>query len=253
MATNPMDLTGATVLVTGASSGIGRQTAILLSCLGARVVLCGRSRERLQQTLDSLSGEGHRMEPFDLTQAEEIPNWLRGITKETGPLNGLVHAAGIQATSPIRFVTEKAAVDLLRINLVSAIMLARAFSHRECHAARGRLVFLSSIAGLNGSPGESVYSASKAALIGLAKSLALELAPAGIRVNCVAPGCVQTEMLDELRNLMPAERFSALERAHPLGLGAPSDVANAVAFLMAETGRWITGTTLIVDGGYSAQ
>ena len=99
----------------------------------------------------------------------------------------------------------------------------------------------------------SVYGASKAALIGLSKSLAVEFAPQRIRVNCVAPACVQTEMLEQMREVFSPQQFAALEHAHPLGFGTARDVANAVAFLIANTGRWITGSTLLVDGGYSAQ
>jgi NAD(P)-dependent dehydrogenase (short-subunit alcohol dehydrogenase family) len=252
-ASDLMDLTGATVMVTGASSGIGRETAILLSGLNARVVLVGRNRERLEQTLARLFGQGHRIEPFDIDRSEDIPQWVRGIAAETGPLKVLVHSAGRQVISPLRFVTHKAADGLLRTNLHSAIMLARGFSQKGCYTTDSSIVFLSSVMGLSGKPSMAVYGASKAALIGLAKSLAVELAPDRIRVNCVAPACVRTEMLDEMSAFFSTEQFEALEKAHPLGFGTARDVANAIAFLVADTGRWITGTTLVVDGGYSAQ
>jgi NAD(P)-dependent dehydrogenase (short-subunit alcohol dehydrogenase family) len=205
-----MDLAGSTVLVTGASSGIGRETAVVLSELNARVVLTGRDQGRLEETFGRLSGEGHRIEPFDLARVEEIPNWLRSLARRNGPLRGLVHCAGVQLTSPIRFVTQRNSEDLLRTNLQSAIMLMRGFSNKDCHAAESSAV-------------------------------------------CVAPGYVATEMLAQLRELLSPEEFEALERAHPLGFGAARDVANAAAFRLADTGRWITGSTLVVDGGYSAQ
>ena len=253
MAANPMDLGGTTVLVTGASSGIGRETAILLSSLNARVVLTGRDRGRLQETLARLDGQGHRVASFDFNRPEGIDDWIRSVTSEAGPLNGLVHAAGMEFVSPIKFVRLKDAEEVLKINLLSSIMLARAFTRKACCAGPGSVVFLSSVRGTNGSPAMSVYGASKAALIGLAKSLAMELAPRQIRVNCVAAGAVHTEMLARSRDLASPEEFQALERAHPLGFGTARDVAHAVAFLLADTGRWITGSTLAVDGGYSAQ
>ena len=250
---NPLDLSGSTVLVTGASSGIGREVSILLSVLNARVVLVGRNEERLQQTLASLTGDGHRVETFDLARSEEIPKWVQSIAAETGPLRGIVHAAGKQVATPIRFAAEKKIDDLVRTNLYSAIMLARGFSQKNCYAPGGCVVFLSSITAFAGKPAISVYAATKGALIALTKSLAVELAPQRIRVNCVAPGFVETEMLAELRALLTDEQMKALEDAHPLGLGTPRDVANAVAFLVADTGRWITGSTLVLDGGYTAQ
>lgn len=250
---SPMDLAGSIVLVTGASSGIGRETAVLLSSLNARLVLTGRNRERLEQTLSCLSGEGHRIEPFDLSSTEQIPQWFRSLAAAAGPFHGLVHAAGIQSILPIRLAKQKAVEELLRTNLQSAIMLVQAFCQKNCHAPESSVVFLSSVIGLTGKPAASIYGASKAALVGLAKSLAVELAHDGIRVNCVAPAYVQTEMLAELREFFSPEQFEALEKAHPLGFGTARDVANAIAFLLAGTGRWITGSVLVVDGGYSAQ
>jgi 3-oxoacyl-[acyl-carrier protein] reductase len=248
-----MSLKGSTVLVTGASSGIGRETAVLLSSLNARLVLVGRDRERLGQTLSDLSGEGHIIAPFDLALTEEIRQWFASLASDLGPMNGLVHAAGKQLTMPVRFVTPQATDELLRTNLSSAIMLSRAFCQKHCHTATSSVVFISSVVGLVGRSDASVYGASKAALIGLSKSLAIELAPERIRVNCVAPAFVQTELLDEVREMMTQDQYKALEDLHPLGFGTARDIANAVVFLLADTGRWITGSTLVVDGGYSAR
>ncbi len=249
---NPMDLSGRTILVTGASSGIGRETAVLLSQLNARLVLTGRNEERLTATLSALHSDGHRAEPFDLSRSEEIPKWVQGVAAQVGPLHGIVHAAGKYAAVPIRFVSERGVDDLVRTNLYSAIMLARGFSQKNCHVPGGSLVFLSSVAAFAAKPAISVYAATKSALLGMTKSLAVELAPQRIRVNCVAPGVVETEMQNELRSVMTDEQMDELRRAHPLGFGTPRDVANAIAFLLAETGRWMTGATLVLDGGYSA-
>lgn len=253
MVANPLDLSGSNVLVTGASSGIGRETAILLSSLNARVILAGRNRERLHETFTRMMGEGHRMEVFDLAALDQIPNWVKTLAAETGPLNGIVHAAGKQATLPVRLLTPQSIDDLMRTNVHSAFMLVRALCQKGCRTAASSVVLVSSVMGYTGKPGISVYGATKAALVGLTRSLALELARDRIRINCVAPGFVQSEMLRGLREILTPEQFSAIEDAHPLGLGEPRDVAHAVAFLLADTGRWITGSTLFVDGGYSAQ
>jgi NAD(P)-dependent dehydrogenase (short-subunit alcohol dehydrogenase family) len=141
----------------------------------------------------------------------------------------------------------------VEINLTAAIMLAKGMRQKEVLASPGSLVLLSSVVGLVGSAGRSVYSSTKSALVGLTKSLALELARDGLRVNCVAPAFVSTPMFEEAKNRLGAEQVSAIEAAHPLGIGTARDVANSVAFLLADSGRWITGTTLVVDGGYTAQ
>lgn len=250
---NPLDLSGRRVLVTGASAGIGRDVAVFLSSLNARLVLVGRNEDRLRQTLAIMRPDDHRVEPFDLTATEQIPDWLRRVTTDAGPLHGLVHAAGKQLTAPIRLLSVRSIDDIMKTNLHSAMMLARGFCASNCHAPHSSIVFLSSVMAIVGKPTISVYCASKAALIGFTKSLALELAADSIRVNCVAPAFVQTEMLDRLRQSLSPDQFTALEKAHPLGFGTPRDVSNAVAFLLADTSRWVTGSTLVVDGGYSIQ
>jgi NAD(P)-dependent dehydrogenase (short-subunit alcohol dehydrogenase family) len=250
---NPLDLRGRTILVTGASSGIGRETAILLSKLGARMILVSRNEERLNQTVEQLEGSEHLIKPFDLKAFDNINTWLKSIAKEAGPLQGLVHSAGTQNIQPLRFLSSKDIENSMHLNVNSAIVLAQAFRQKGVSAAGGSIVFISSVMGLVGQPLRSIYSASKGALIALARSLALELARDKIRVNCVAPAFVKTAMLDKLQAVLTPEQFAAIEVLHPLGFGEPLDIAYAIAFLLADTGRWITGTTLVVDGGYTAQ
>jgi NAD(P)-dependent dehydrogenase (short-subunit alcohol dehydrogenase family) len=250
---NPLDMAGRTILVTGASSGIGRETAILLSQLGGRIVLVGRDRPKLEATHSSLEGSGHRVEPQDLCALDDIPDWLKRVTSETGPLSGLAHCAGLQFTLPVHQVTAAQVGKIMEINLTAAIMLAKGLRQKTVHATTGSLVLVSSIMGLVGAVGLSVYSSTKSALIGLSKSLALELAQDGLRVNCVAPGFVDTAMFQSMKNLLGADQIAAIESAHPLGIGQPRDVAHAIAFLLADTGRWITGSTLVVDGGYTTK
>ena len=246
------EMSGKTVLVTGASSGIGRETAILLSIMGATVVLTGRDTGRLEETLSRMAGDGHKVEPFDLGDVDAIPAWIKRIASQTGPLHGLVHSAGIQHTIPLRVLSAAKLEEQMRTNFTSAVMLLKGFRQKGCVAPRSSVVLLSSVLGLAGQPAVSVYSASKAALIGFARSAAVELAGEGIRVNCVAPGYVETEMAGEIRTKMTPEQFEAISRLHPLGLGTPGDIAHSIAFLLSEAGRWITGTTLVVDGGYTA-
>jgi len=250
---NPMQLENLTILVTGASSGIGRETAVLLSKLGASLILVGRNEEQLIKTRSLLDGTLHRISAFDLSNYDEIPHWIKEISSVAGPLHGLVHSAGVQFTRPLRIMSSESIEELMRVNVTAAIFLAKAFRQKGVYASEGgSLVYLSSVMGFVGQPGQSAYSASKGALVSLAKSLALELAREKIRVNCIAPAIVSTEMSEKMFEQLSPEQVSHIKAMHPLGLGQPRDVANAIAFLLADTARWITGTTLVVDGGYTA-
>jgi len=246
---NPMDLSGRIIMLTGASSGLGRETAILLSQLGVCVILVGRNEEQLNKTLSLMEGDKHYIKPFDLKKVDEIPKWMKLIAAETGPLSGLVHSAGIVATLPLRGTSIKKMEEIMRVNFTSAVNLTKAIRLKDVRAKSISIVYVSAVAGLVGTPGLCAYSASKGALISFCRSAAVELSNEGIRINTVAPGHVMTEMVEKTKNILSADHFEALVAKYPLGLGTPRDVANAVAFLLADTARWITGTTMVVDGG----
>lgn len=248
----PMDLSERIILVTGASSGIGRSTSVLLSRLGAKLVLVGRDTERLRETAGQLDGATHRLEVFDLERVDAILDWMRDLAQEGGQLSGLVHCAGVHLARPLRFLDVNAFDKVMRVNFVSGVQLVKAFRQKGVHASPGSVVLLSSVMALVGQAGVSAYCASKGALTATARSLALELATEGIRVNCVAPGMVESEMTAQLERSLTEEQFATIQAMHPLGIGHPDDVAYAIAFLLGDTGRWITGTTLVVDGGYTA-
>lgn len=239
-------------MVTGASSGIGREVSRLLSELGAHVVLVGRNKDRLDETCRLLTGNGHYSEIMDLGKTRSIPTSLKALADQYGRLDGLVHCAGMQFVRPLRFLKEDDVSELIKINLEAAIALAKGFRHKAVRSEDGAIVFISSIVGIVGQAGTAAYSASKGALVSLAKSLALELAQERIRVNCVAPAVVDTEMTSRFKAELTDAQFDAIEKMHPLGIGNALDVSYAIAFLLADTARWITGTTLVVDGGYSA-
>jgi NAD(P)-dependent dehydrogenase (short-subunit alcohol dehydrogenase family) len=249
---NPMDLSGRLILVTGASAGIGRATARILARLNARVVLNGRDQGRLQQTLESLEGEGHVLAPFDLSQLDALPGWLKTLAGQQGPFHGLAHCGGVQALRPIRSFSQAFFDEILRTNLGSTLGLARAFRQKGCHTEPAAIVLVASTAGLKMSPGNIVYATAKAGVINAAKGLAIELLNDCIRVNCVAPAIVETELIERVRHTLTKEQYDHLIGLQPLGIGHPDDVGHAIAFLLAETGRWITGTTLAVDGGTTA-
>jgi 3-oxoacyl-[acyl-carrier protein] reductase len=254
MLINPLDLQGRTYLVTGASSGIGRECSVLLSQLGARVILVARTRGTLEATANFLEpGSCHIVEPYDLNNTDAIPKWIIDLTERVGPLDGIVHSAGIQLTRPIRVIGAEHFSELMRINVEAALLLARGFRQKGVYTSNASIVLVSSVLGLVGKSAVSLYSASKGALISLARSLAVELAPQGIRINCVAPGIVMTEMVTKFQQSLTADQIKSVEAEYPLGLGQPRDVAFSIAFLLSDTGKWITGSTLVVDGGYTAR
>ena len=250
--TNPLDFTGRTVLVTGGSSGLGRETAVVLSELGARVIVTARRTDELEATLGWMASGDHALEPFDLADLDAIPGWVKSLASRHGPFHGLVHAAGIEKTIGLRGLSVDVLNQTFRVNLDSAVMLAKGFRQKGCCNAAS-VVFVSSVWALVGVPATAAYAASKAALIGLTRSLASELAREGIRVNCIAPGIVQSETSDRLRRALGEDRFAAIVAQYPLGLGTTWDVACAAAYLLSDAGRWVTGHTLVVDGGFCAQ
>jgi NAD(P)-dependent dehydrogenase (short-subunit alcohol dehydrogenase family) len=249
---NPLDLSGAIIMVTGASAGIGKTTSQILSQLGARIILVSRKAEKLNETHKTLAGEGHLVAPFDFDNASAIEAWFKETVLRVGLLNGLVHCAGTQILRPLKLTSVTETEFLLRCNVVSGLALARAFRQKGFHAPQASLVYVSSVMGSVGAPGSTAYCASKGAVHGMVKALALELAADDIRCNCVAPGFVRTSMLESVATTLGSEAFAALQKKHPLGFGEPTDVAHAIAFLLAKTSRWITGTALVVDGGYTA-
>lgn len=250
---NPLDLEQSRFLVTGAASGIGRATCILLSRLAGRVIATDIDAEGLARTLELLEGDGHICSPFDLREIEQIPAWISALASEGGGLSGIVHAAGVHCIQPVRLLTPAVYRNVLTIHTEAALSLARGFLRKGvCCPKGGSLVFVSSVMAMAGSPGAVAYALSKAALIGLVKSLAVEVASRRIRANCVVPGFVRSPMFDRVSALWDPEQRARVEGEHPLGIGEPEDVANAIAFLLADSGRWITGTALVVDGGYTA-
>ncbi len=256
---NPLDLTGKTILVTGASGGIGRSAAVLLSGLGGRVIVTGRNTAALEETAAALSTGGakqgcHRVAAFDLANLEEIPAWFATLVEEAGPLDALVHCAGAASMLPLRALRLEHLDQVMRINFYAAAVLTREFARKRAYREGASIVYVASVAGMLGAPARAAYSASKGALIAFARSAAIELAKSGIRVNCIAPSYVRTDMYEKsMASVTPEQMNSLLENTQPLGLGTPEDVAHAIAFLVAGTGRWITGSVLAVDGGYAAQ
>ncbi|HMM82444.1 MAG TPA: SDR family oxidoreductase [Terrimesophilobacter sp.] len=241
------------ILVTGASSGIGRATAILASRHGAKLALVGRRVDALSAVRGSLHGDGHLIYEFDLSDTDGIPSLVNRIAEDFGGLDSVVHAAGIHSARPLRAIDTDHLDLVLHSNVTTGFMLAKGFRNKRISKVRPSMVLVSSVMACVGQPGVSAYAASKGAVSAATKSLALELERDGIRVNCVEPGIVMTEMTETLKATVGEENFATINTAHPLGLGKPEDVANAIVYLLSDAASWVTGTSLVVDGGYTAQ
>ena len=249
---NPLDLSGKLVLITGASSGIGRATAVVLSRMGARLILAGRRMDALEETLAATTNcSNHICSTYDLTDLDGIPKWVAEIVgSASAQLDGAVHTAGLSAIVPLRAVSGNN-IDKLMISNVSAVlMLLRGVTAKLVAAPAGMsIVLVSSVAAIVPSPGLITYSATKSAINAIARSAAKELAVKGIRVNSIIPGYVRTPMLthfaDEITN------FEQIERQQFLGMIEPEEIGVMAAYLLSGSARSITGSQFVMDGGFT--
>lgn len=246
-----LDLTNRRILITGASSGIGRACAIAASQLGASVILTGRRADALEETLHQMENQDrHLVHPCDICDASAVA----GLVKASGKIDGLVHAAGIGPMCPIGFVDDEHIQSVMKTNYFAFLELMKHYSKAKNRADRLSVVAVSSVSALAGWGGVVVYCGSKGALSASVRALALELAPKGVRVNAVCPSNIKTPMYETVvGDMNDAESERAIIAKQPLGLGMPEQVANAVAFLLSDAASFITGVNLPVDGGYLAQ
>lgn len=250
---NPFTLEGKTILVTGASSGIGRQCAIDCSRMGARVVLVARNEERLRETLSLMEGEGHVVSPFDLNYVDDIKNLISDLTTTVIKFDGMIHAAGIERTKPIKLLTASDYDEVFRTNAMSGFEIVRNISGQKSMNIGGSIVMISSITSCIGRNGVAAYAASKGAINSAVRVMALELAARKIRVNAVSPGTILTPMMQNYLATLTTDDYKKRIAGFPLGLGMSTDVSNACIYLLSDASRWVTGQNLIVDGGYTVR
>lgn len=241
---NPFTLTGKTLLVTGASSGIGRATAIECSRLGATLVITARNEERLRETFNSLDGEGHLMLIADVTKQEDVSRLVQAVPL----LDGFVCNAGITKRRPISFIKEGDLREVFEINTISSILLTRALAKAKKFNKCASLVFTSSKAARIVTPGNSMYAASKAAIESFSRSCALEFASRGIRSNAILPGMVETPLIMN-GALAPEDLEKDKEKYLLKRYGKPEDIALLISFLMSDASSWITATSIDISGG----
>lgn len=251
--TDSFSLKGKTILITGASSGIGRACAIECSKAGAAIFAFGRDQERLDETMNSLEGDG-KVFSVDLTNTNEVDKVMKSLETEGTEIDGVIHSAGISTTLPLRMVTPEKIQSLFDVNVSSAIYLSKWVTRKKLVPENGSsIVFLSSVMGSVGEAGKTIYSITKGAVLAASRSMAVELASKKIRVNCISPGVVETPMSDSAVYSRNEDARKKIEAIHPLGLGKPEDVANAAIYLLSDASSWVTGTNLFVDGGYTAR
>lgn len=244
---NPFTLTGKTILVTGASSGIGRAIAIECSKMGANVVLTARNELRLNETLSQMDGAGHSIVVADLESKEEQKRLIDMLPL----LNGLVNCAGIVKTLPFQFISTEALSTIMNINFMTPVLMSAELIKKKKISKDSSIVFISSISGVKcAGIGNSMYSASKGAINGIMKNMALDLASKGIRVNSINPGMVETHIFDA--GTIASEQLEEDKKRYPLKrYGKPEEIAYLAIYLLSDASSWVTGSSLIIDGGYT--
>ena len=238
-------LTGKHILVTGASSGMGRVFCQMISAEGATVSLLARNEERLKETLSQMEGEGHTYYVCDLTDEEQ----LKATIGQLQAVDGAVFCAGINDYVPLKFIKQEKLDHIFQTNYFSQVILTQMLAKKKLINKKASLVYISSLSSVLGVAGTLLYASSKAALNSAVRVIAAELAPQGVRANAICPGIVKTEMLSGTN--IDEETFTKQAVDYPLGLGNPEDVGNAVLYHLSDGSRWLTGNCMVIDGGYS--
>ena len=253
MATD-MDLRGKSIMITGASSGIGAQTARRCAELGARLWLLGRDSERLQALQASLTNpEQHATSALEFASIDADLQYLKANYPFQQALDGIFHSAGIAEVLPIKLLNDARWERVVNSQLKSALTLGKFASNKKFLADSSSLLFMASVAGQRGQAGMALYAATRAAIGGLVKSLAVEFAPRKIRVNEIIAGAVATPMHAEITKPLSAESISDYEHKHLLGFGSAQSIADSAVFLLSDLSCWTTGSSVLIDGGYLAK
>lgn len=246
---NFVDFSGKKILISGAAQGIGKETAILLSKLGASIIMLDTDAEGMKKVIKDLSGKGHQGFQHDLSDTEGIKQKINKIVAECGAVDGFIHCVGIRSRRPLSMLTPKIVLNVLQINFVAFLEIVRCITQKNHFKLGLSIVGISSISSQRGGASVTAYAASKAAMESAVRCLAKELAPKKIRLNTVVPAQINTPAYTDLIEKGASSEDAALSRQY-LGLGEPIDVANAIVFLLSDQSRFISGAAIPVDGGF---
>jgi NAD(P)-dependent dehydrogenase (short-subunit alcohol dehydrogenase family) len=236
------------VVVTGASNGIGSAVATMLLDEGYGVIVTARDTSKLHGLYDG--NDRAIIVPWDLSEVDDIGSYAKRVQSLTGGVFGLVHAAGVQDVMPLHLTKPNLLDKVFHLNTYASILLVTEFSKKGRYREGASFVLLSSLAAHEGTPGRGVYAASKAALEGFVVAASPELNSRGIRINCVAPGMVDTPSLENFVSMLSQEQMETLFDEYPLGIGEPEDIAFLISFLISGKSKWITGNVFKPDGGH---
>ena len=252
---NPFSLEGKVVVISGAASGIARQCAINCSKMGAKLILLDINEDGLKETMTMVERpEEHYWASVNLLEYNKVGEIIKDAVAKVGRINGLLNCAGISTTNLFKLTKPEELDKFFHVNVYTGFFLAQECTKMgNLSKEGGSIVFFSSVAGSFGEVGKSTYGMTKAALLNLAKHLACEMARKNVRVNSIAPGAICTPINMNLPHMKDPAKRAALEAQHLLGLGETTDIANACIYLLSDASRWVTGTNLFVDGGFSVR
>lgn len=251
---NPLTIAGKTILVTGAASGIGRQCSVDFSNAGANLILLDLNQEALDATKELCNPDVKiYCGAVDLTQVDAVTNFVTNAVAVVAPVDGVLHCAGIEKTLPFNKLSDEDYKRIYNVNVLGALNVMKPIMKGKNHGENTHFVLISSITSIVGRPGVAAYAASKGAILSMVKTIALEIAPKGMTINCISPGTILTPLMQQMMESLTEDQRMERQEGFPLGLGRPSDIANTAMFLLSDGARWITGQNIVVDGGYTSR
>lgn len=238
--------------MTGASSGLGRELSIALSKLGSKLFITGKNKTELRKTYKMLDGKNHSYFAFDLNKIDKIENLLSKIFSSELKYDGFIHCAGVHTLLPLKFVEIDNMVEAFNVNVFAPTLISKEFSKRKNYNTNSSIIIISSVMSYLGASSLSVYSSSKAAQIGIMKSLSVELSSKKIRVNSISASLITSKILDKVKSKLLKNNWDELEKKHLLGFGNYKDLIPMIVYLLSNESKWTTGSNIIIDGGFSS-